>query len=80
MKKRNLAVYSYVLGVALAAAALLRECLMRWPLLEDQLLPVGLFALFMIAIEFFEVRTSIGARWIPSATVDLAIWIVFGPT
>jgi hypothetical protein len=80
MKKRNLAVYSYVLGVALAAAALLRECLIRWPLLEDQLLPVGLFALFMIAIEFFEVRTSIGARWIPSATVDLAIWILFGPT
>ena len=56
MTKRNLAVYFYVLGVALATAALLRECLIHWPLLEEHLLPVGLFGLFMLAIEFFEVQ------------------------
>ena len=33
----------------------------------------------MLAIELFEVRTAIGARWNAAATVDLAIWIIFGP-
>ncbi len=77
--KRSVSVHVYVVAVAVAMALLLRESLVRWPLMEHELLPVGLFALFMLATEFFEVRTSIGARWIPSATVDLAIWILFGP-
>lgn len=79
MTNRTFGVYAYVLAVALAAALLLRECLYRWPLLESDLLPAAMFALFMLAIELFEVRTSIGARWNASATVDLAVWIIFGP-
>lgn len=79
MTRRSLGLYAYVLAVAAAAAVLLRECLLLWPLLETELLPVALFTLFMLAIELFEVRTSIGARWNASATVDLATWIIFGP-
>lgn len=79
MTRRNFWVYAYVFGVALAAAALLRESLVHWPLAESDLLPVALFAVFMLIIELFEVRTAIGVRWNAAATVDLAIWIIFGP-
>jgi putative nucleotidyltransferase with HDIG domain len=79
MTSRSFWVYAYVFAVAVATALLLRESLVRWPLAESELLPVALFAVFMLAIELFEVRTAIGARWNAAATVDLAIWIIFGP-
>ena len=79
MSRRAIWVYLYVVGVAVAAALLLRESLVHWPLAESELLPVALFAVFMLVIELFEVRTAIGVRWNASATVDLAIWIIFGP-
>ena len=78
MRKRIL-VNVYVVLMAIGAMGLLRALLPAWPLEASLLLSVAAFAAFMIAIEFFQIRTDGGYRWVPTSSIDLAAWIVFGP-
>lgn len=69
----------YVFFVAVVALVFARVLLPQWGLGETHIVPLIAFTVFIIAVEFFEVRSAGGFRWMPSATVDLAVWVLLGP-
>ncbi len=77
--RNRIKVYLYVLFVCAMAATLFRGLVREWPIDPSLVVPILGFAAFVVGIEMFEVHTASGVRWIPSATVDLAVWIMFGP-
>lgn len=68
-----------VLGVLGASAWLLRLLLPEWPLNSDTIVNIVGVAAFLVALEFFQVRVSSGHSWVPTLSVDIAAWILFGP-
>lgn len=79
MQNRAL-VHIFVIVVCLAAVALLRALLPGWPLDVGIFVNVVAFAAFLASTEFFDVRaTGETYRWLPTVSIDLAAWILFGP-
>jgi putative nucleotidyltransferase with HDIG domain len=70
----------YVAVLVIAAVRITEYSLEVWPFQVAWIVPVLCFTAFMVGVELFEIRTSEGSNWIPSATVDLAVWVTLGPT
>jgi putative nucleotidyltransferase with HDIG domain len=70
----------YVIVLCGGAYTLADYSFAHWPFQVAWIVPILCFAAFEIGVELFEIRTSVGTKWIPSATVDLAVWITLGPT
>ena len=75
----RIAIYTYVFVVLGAAALLLRGLYPAWPITEPLIIPMVAFTAFLVGVEFFEVRSAAGFRWLPTATLDLAVWVLLGP-
>lgn len=77
--QNRLATILFVAFIVGAAAALARVLMSQFELDESQIVPLLTFSIFLIAVEFFEVRSAGGFRLVPSGVLILAIWVLFGP-
>jgi hypothetical protein len=78
--RHSIYVHLYVGLLVLAAIALCFWVFPRFPFLQGDLVPLICFTAFLIGAELFEIRTSMGGKWLPSGTINVAIWISLGPT
>ena len=67
-RNRQQSVLLYVLLVAICAGVLGLYSWAKHPIPEHQVLPVVTFTVFLIAVEFLEVRMASGARWMSAPT------------
>lgn len=77
--KRNLLTYGYIAILTLAAAKLGQISFEHWPLDGSYVIPILCFTAFMVAVELFEVRLAQGGNLLPTATLDVTVWIIMGP-
>lgn len=69
----------FVAGIIAVAALLAYALVPSFGLDESQIVPLIVFTAFLVAVEFFEVRSAGGFRLVPSGVLILAIWVLFGP-
>ena len=77
--QNTLKVHVYVVIVVLAALALARVLVPDWPVDAAMVAGVLAFIGFSIAMEFFEIKSMLGFRIVPSVMIDVATWVMFGP-
>lgn len=70
----------YIIVLSAVAFKIVQFSQQERPFDLGMIVPTLCFTVFMVGIEMFEVRTTTGSRWIPSATIDLTVWVVLGPT
>ena len=77
-RHRRYLVYLYV-GMVLAVGSVFTYfALGRQPIAPDQWVPLFCFTVFLIIADRFEVRTSQGGQWLPTAIIDLAVIMTLG--
>ena len=78
--QNRLRVYLFVIVVLFGAGALFRSLLPSLPIEASTVWNVLAFSAFLVAIEVFEIRATSGsARWLPTVSLDIAAWVLFGP-
>ena len=78
-KHRRFVVYLYVAGVFSLGTVFMYTVLGRQPISSDQWLPLFCFTAFLVIADHFEVKTSQGGQWLPTAIIDLAVIVALGP-
>ncbi len=80
MKRNPVALYSYLVVLSLCAIALVTWLVMDQPLTGQDLIPLVCFLVFVIGVEFFDIKTLSGGYFVPSSTIYLAVIALFGPS
>lgn len=78
--KQRVALHTFLAVLNVAALGMCLWVLPRFPITQDQIVPLIVFTIFLIGVELFEVKTAVGAKFSPSTTIDLAVWAMLGPS
>jgi len=78
-RQRRFLVYLYVATVFTIGALFTWFALGRYPVRPEQWIPLFCFTAFLIIADHFEVKTSQGGQWLPTAIIDLAVIVALGP-